>query len=457
MGKVSARPESSSAINSADFSPKDIITRDVCVIGGGSSGTYSAIRLRDLGKSVVVVERSDRLGGHTETYTDPATQGKVDIGVVVWHDLDIVRNYFARFNVPLTKANFSIPGVTTEYVDFRTGKIASQYSPSNPAALGGALAAYGAQLAKYPYLEAGFDLSYPVPADLLLPFGDFVKKYSLDAAVSLIFSFAQGLGDLLAQPTLYVMKNFGLDILRNIQVGFLTTERHDNSELYQKARAQLGDDVLLLSEVVATDRNADGGAKILVKTPSGLKLILAKKIVLTIPPKLNNLLGFDLDDTERSLFRHFGNSAYYTGLLRNAGIPPNISFANVGVDTPYNLPVLPGLYGLSQTGIPGLLSVKYGSPVELSEEQVKEDVIESVNRLRMAGTLPTTTPEFAVFASHTPFELTVPTSAIEAGFYKRLYALQGRSRTYYTGAAFHTHDSSLLWQFTETLLPSIAS
>ena len=40
---------------------------------------------------------------------------------------------------------------------------------------------------------------------------------------------------------------------------------------------------------------------------------------------------------------------------------------------------------------------------------------------------------------------------------EKLNALQGRNRTFYTGAAFHTHDSSLLWQFTEALLPRIAA
>lgn len=76
-------------------------------------------------------------------------------------------------------------------------------------------------------------------------------------------------------------------------------------------------------------------------------------------------------------------------------------------------------------------------------------------RLRTAGTLNTTTPEFAAYESHTPFELTVPKEAIAGGFYKDLYALQGQRHTWYTGAAFHTHDSSLLWQFTEGLIPDI--
>jgi hypothetical protein len=452
---AAALPAPTTAVSTDGFAASNVITRDVVVIGGGSSGTYAAIRLRDLGKSVVVVETGDRLGGHTHTYTDPGTGATIDIGVVVWHELPIVRDYFARFDVPLVKASFDQAGQTSVYVDYRTGKVVPGYAPSDPSA---ALGAYAAQLSQYPYLEAGFDLPNPVPPDLLLPWGDFVKKYNLGAAVNTIFNFGQGLGDILKQPTLYVMKNFGLDILRNLSVGFLTTERHDNSELYEKAQAELGADALLRSRVIATDRDAAGYANLLVQTPSGLKIIRAKKIVLTAPPKLDNLFGFDLDATETSLFAQFGNSAYYTGLLRNSGIPDNLSVNNIGDGTPYNLPSLPGVYSISPTGVPGLHSVKYGSPKQLSDTQVKADILAAVKRLRTAGTVPTaTTPEFAVFASHSPFELTVSPSAIQNGFYRKLYALQGRNRTYYTGAAFHTHDSSLLWQFTEALLPSIAS
>lgn len=434
------------------YTKEETITRDVCIIGGGATGTYSAIRLRDMGKSVVVVERNDRLGGHTNTYRDPATQATIDIGVVVWHDLDIVKQYFSRFDVPLKKAVFGGPDQVTRFVDFTTGNFAN-FTPPDPRE---ALAAYGAQLANYSYLEAGFDLPDPVPDDLLLPFGDFVKKYSLDAAVYTIFSYGQGLGDLLRQPTIYVMKNFGLDILRNIQVGFLTTERRDNSELYRKARDELGSDVLLRSRVARTERNKDGDSvRVLVDTPSGRKIIRAKKIILTIPPKLENLRGFDLDKTERSLFRQFRNSAYYTGVLRNSGIPDNTSVSNVGQNTPYNLPPLPGVYYIGATGVPGLHNVKYGSPVPLSDEQVQADIKASVRRMGDVGSFQTKDPEFATYASHTPFELTVPVEAIKAGFYRDLYALQGRNNMFYTGAAFHTHDSSLLWQFTEALLGRI--
>jgi hypothetical protein len=454
VGAGGAAAAVGSVVPDATTGRPEIITRDVAIIGGGSTGTYAAIRLRDLGKSVVVVESNDRLGGHTHTYTDPGTGAMVDIGVVVWHELPLVRDYFARFDVPLEKASFDSPGMQSLYVDYRTGKVVDGYTPSDPSA---ALGAYAAQLAQYPYLEAGFDLPNPVPPDLLLPWRDFVKKYALDAAVGTIFNFGQGLGDILNQPTLYVMKNFGLDILRNLQVGFLTTSRHNNSELYEKARTELGRDALLGSRVVGTDRDAGGCASVVVNTPDGVKIIRARKILVTIPPKLDNLAGFDLDRTESRLFGQFGNSAYYTGLLRGSGIPDNVSVNNIGDGTPFHLPPLPAPYSISPTGVPGLHSVKYGSPRTLPTAQVKADILAAVRRLRTAGTVDTRTPEFAVFASHSPFELTVSPSAIKNGFYRELYGLQGRNRTFYTGAAFHTHDSSLLWQFTEALLPRIAA
>lgn len=61
-----------------DVDPENIITRDVCVLGGGASGTYAAIRLRELGQSVALVEKQDHLGGHTRTYHDPDTGTTID-------------------------------------------------------------------------------------------------------------------------------------------------------------------------------------------------------------------------------------------------------------------------------------------------------------------------------------------------------------------------------------------
>ena len=44
------------------FAPEDVITKDVAIVGGGGSGTYAAVRLReDLNQSIVLVEAQDHL------------------------------------------------------------------------------------------------------------------------------------------------------------------------------------------------------------------------------------------------------------------------------------------------------------------------------------------------------------------------------------------------------------
>ena len=226
---VFALPEPSSNYLAVEWSPNDILVRDVAIIGGGATGTYAAIRLGELGKSVVLIESKDRLGGHTETYTDPTTKTNIELGVLEYHDIDIVKNFFGRFNISLIKVSGlgGAPG-PTDFVDFRTGTLVPGYTPSDPTM---AMGIYASQVAQYPYLETGFDLPNPVPSDLLLTFSDFITKYGISAAANIIFNFNQGNGDFLKLPTIYVMKLLTLSVLQGIQTGFLTTAKTDNGAI----------------------------------------------------------------------------------------------------------------------------------------------------------------------------------------------------------------------------------
>jgi predicted NAD/FAD-binding protein len=58
----------------------------------------------------MAVKAEDRLGGHTQTPIDPLTGGHVDYGVVVWHDLPVVRRYFVRMNMSLVKDSIADTG-----------------------------------------------------------------------------------------------------------------------------------------------------------------------------------------------------------------------------------------------------------------------------------------------------------------------------------------------------------
>jgi hypothetical protein len=434
----------------AAFTESHVIHRDVCVIGGGSAGTYTATRLGDLGRSVVVVEAKDRLGGHTETYHDPVTGGTVDIGVIVFEDDPLVHRHFGRFGIDLVPVGGF--GATNRYVDFRTGRPVD-YTPPVPAAL----PTYFELISRYGPIDTVFNLPDPVPQDLVASFADFVDKYDLDSVVPLIFNYGQGLGDFLDLPAAYTVNNFGLGVVRNILSGsFITTAAHDNSLLYERATTHLGGDVLLESQVIRIDRSASE-VRVFVATPDGPRLIRAKKLVVTVPPLLRSFAGFDLDAVERSLFGQFISGAYYTGVVRLSGVPEGVSLENVAAETPYNLPPLPGLYQVSPTGIPGLYNVKYGSPAPLPAERVRRNIRADIERVAAAGTYPVKFEDLEVFASHTPFELHVAPAAIARGFYGKLNGLQGRNRTYYTGAAFHSHNSTRIWNGIEGLLPSIAA
>lgn len=431
-----------------------VLRRDVCVLGGGSSGTYAAVRLRDLGHSVVVLERSERLGGHTETYTDPVTGETVDIGVVVFHDIPTVRDYCARLGVPLTGASF--PAGDTAYVDYRTGLVVDGYTPPVPTALPD----YLALLERYPYLDDGYQLPDPVPAELLRPFGDVVRAYGLDSVVTLVFNFGQGIGDLLRMPALYAFKLVGLSVVNSVLTNsFVAVPNQDNSLIYQRATALLGDDVLFGAQLRSVDRGGPGPVELLVSTPDGDRLVRCDRLVVAVPPEPDGaLLPFDLDGAERSLFARFKARHYSTGVLRLAGLPAGLGVTNVGADTPYHLPPLPAPYGVSPAGPPGLWNVKYGAPVPLDDRWVRADIAARIRLWRAAGTFPDVDiVGLETFSDHRPFELAVTPADLAGGFYRRLYALQGTHRTYWTGAAFHCHNSSLLWRFTEALLPLVTS
>ncbi len=422
----------------------DIIERDVVVIGGGSSGTYTAIRLQDYNKTVAVIEKKDTLGGHAETYTDPSTGFTIDLGVVVFAQSQTVTDYFSRLNVTL----ITTPSVEVNntYVDFSTGKIVDYHLPSTEA-VETALNTYITRLQEYPTLQGSFNMTYPTDPDLLLPFGEFVAKYQLGDLVPQVFSYNQGYAPLLDISMLYIFKYLNLAELNSFKEGFLTTTNQNAGELYEKAAAYLGpDNVLLSSTVVSIDRSADGAALIVVATPTGPKLIRAKKIVSTIPPLIQNLRGYDLSDEEKGLFGQFHANGYYTALLNNTGI--NATLNAVAPSRPYGIPELPGPYSIRVDK--GLAHIYYGSPKVMTEEHVKADMIANLRRFQEANGIQTDgEPEWVAFANHAPFNLMVSNEAISGGFYEKLFALQGKRNTFYNGAAWHTQDSSVLWKFTD--------
>lgn len=476
---VNAQLSSSRAWTTWDINDdqwSEVVTRDVCIVGGGSSGAHAAVKLLDRNKTVAVVERNDRLGGHAETYRDPRSQVPVDFGVVIHQPLQVVMDFFWRFEIPLLNmssvawnqpgepANKSLPSVGymsfRRYSDFRNGLGVERpnIDPTN------AFERMAQILSRYESILHGSDLPNPVPEDLYIPLGAFIDKHDLSNVVPTWYQFSQGMGDLLHMPTIYAIKYFNLGDIRALTQGYLTSARGAIAELYEKAGKYIGEsNVFLQSTVVAANRRnqttTTGERELLISTRgAGLKLLSCRQILLTIPPTLANLGGWDLSREEHGVFSQLASAnGYWTGLVTNVGLNQTITYVNAAAGTPFHVPVLPALYALTPTGVlDDVWTVKFGSTntPELTEAQVRDHIRDEVYRLQVASGIPVSEIEFLTFVSHSPFMLHVPGEEIRDGFFGRLAALQGGfgGTMFYSGAVFHTHYTALLWRFNEEVV-----
>ena len=450
-------------LDPSHYGPDCTIDVDVAVIGGGSVGTYAAIQLKDQGKKILVIEKKDRLGGHTETYTDPESGIPIDMGVKIYYDDPIVYDWYARFNLTVAPANISVTGgAPPQYIDFRTGNILQGVPASNNTALAAALQRYSAVLAKYPQLEDGFFLPDPVPEDLLMPFGQFVEKYDIGPVVQLFFKLAGAFGDILELPTIQQFRAQSLGFLKTLS-NFQTSSVSNNSLLFAKATTELAaaDSLFLSSNVLQTERvSKSGSVKMLVDTPSGRKLVAAKKLLITIPPTPAALANFNMNEEELSIFMQLQGFGYYTSIIRNAGTPNNVSAQILALDQPYALPPMPGLYFCNPSGAPSLSVCYYGTKLGqfLSDDEAKAAIIADLKKYQTANGLNVTEPEFVAFSNHSPSWLMVSSEATKAGFYKKMYALQGKRNTFWTGATWRAQDSTASWKFTKKyVLPALVA
>lgn len=426
----------------------ETLERDVCIVGGGSSGTYAAIQLKDQGYSVAVVERNDYLGGHSETLYLP-DNNYIDYGVEGVFNDELSRDYFERLGVaykPLLPDSFD-----TKYANFETGEKAE--NPSGLLSTIAAATSYRAAIEQFDYLRHGvYDLPDPVPDVLLRPFREFVESHKLQGTLQLVLQFAQNVGNLLDAPLLYIIQNFGIGHIDALLSGGYITPTNGMAEIFQTAGGVLGSENVLLQSTVANSTRSDDGVQLTVQSGSEKKrtLIKAKKLLITFPPLLDSLQSFDLDSNETSVFEKWFWRSYYAAIVNNTGIPSDINVANVNPhNEPGNMPNMPFQWELQYYGVPGYLITKIIGESNLTEDAARELVLSDIRRFGTAGTYDITDPEIVSFRSHSPETLMVSTDEIRGGFYRRLYGLQGYRSTFYTGLTFCTDYSSLLWAYTK--------
>ncbi|KAH8593610.1 hypothetical protein B0O99DRAFT_653146 [Bisporella sp. PMI_857] len=201
------------------------LERDVCVAGEGAGGTHAAVSLIDLNKTVVVIERNDYLGGHTNTY----------------FNVSLLNMSSVKVNEAGQPPKKAVPALLYNtvpyYLDFR-----------NDEAVTDAFQRFAKVLSTYSYLLDGYGLPDPVPEDLNTPFGVFLEKYNLTAEWAACSTYLLS--------TIYVIKYYNLDDLIYGAQGYLAEANGNNSRIYTKAREYVGSDNLLLeSTVIAANQD----------------------------------------------------------------------------------------------------------------------------------------------------------------------------------------------------------
>lgn len=300
----------------------------------------------------------------------------------------------------------------------------------------------------------------PVPEDLTIPFGQFVAKYKIEAALPTLWTFLSGLGDVLAAPTVFAFQNFNAVHMQQISAGQMFRTAN-NSALYAAVAGHLGAESLMFdSRVAAADRGASG-VTLLVKSGCGKDvLVKAKRLLVTIPPTKDNMHPLDPDAAENALFAKWTYNDLQVGLLTGSGLPDGISITNVDPsadNSTLHLPKGTFVDPIASTGVPGIFRTMVVGPAGMRIQAAKDLVRQSVSAMGAAGTFANVSRvDLAAWTDHGVSQLRVSGAELAAGFFSKLYALQGQKSTWLTGAALAADYTSTLWVFTEqVILPGL--
>ncbi|KAJ4323262.1 hypothetical protein N0V84_004390 [Fusarium piperis] len=448
-----------------------VIEKDVVIIGGGGSGAHAAFRLReDFGKSIILIEKEAILGGHVDSYVDASSGKAYDYGVQSFIDVNGASDFVTqRLGVEIKP-----PGRVsrlTRHVDFETGKEVNYTGPA-PAALSAALVKYAELCSLYEdmILPSFRDFPAPedIPEDLLIPFGDFARKHSIEAIVPMLFQVTGlGVGDVTGQMTLVVMQAFGGPMARSFlgQMSSFAPASERNQDIYDAFAEKLGKDVLYSSTVINSKRTKKG-VDLTVKTSSGrLVKIKAKRLLLSIEPTKSNLAPFDLDTTENGVFSKFDYTRLYAGIVSNPALPKNYSLTNLPeAAAPNNFlafPDVPFLARFEWIGTGGneeLFRIMVIGDRHLDGKDAKKLVQTNFDTLVKSGAVEVsgwTKIKFVAYAQHGPMHMHVSAEEMRQGFIQDLYALQGLRSTWWTGGAWVANFQTHLWWFNDILLPQV--
>lgn len=436
-----------------------VIDTDVAIIGGGASGAFAAVRTReDLGKKIVLIEKSDRLGGHTSTWHDPVTKAPFNYGLGVFMNMTAPREFFARFNISL-KLPDRAEGRTV-FADFNTGK-RTNYSEPTPEETAAAIARLGPEWYKYESMMLPTTQNFPsgdsIPNDLLLLWDDFARKYNVEPVTTTIWNNVGIVTDNALMIDMW--KVFDPSVLRGVMVPV----SEDNSEIFDKVSQLLGNDAMYKSQVVSS-RRTDNGVQLQVQGDGGMVTVNAKRLLITIGTNLIDREVYDLDDNEDALLHSVTGNRQWAGLVSHPSLEGFSITNSPAAAAPSNhlvhprAPSLQAFEFLGNSSTGPVYRTIITTKMEHDMEDAKNVVQTALQNLMIAGTVPDGNVgqvDFKALHDHGMMYRHHSPEQLRADIVRRTNALQGKRSTWYTGASWSVHNAAMLWNATDIILPKM--
>ncbi|KXZ54236.1 hypothetical protein GPECTOR_5g327 [Gonium pectorale] len=450
---------------------------DVCVVGAGGAGLFTAVRLKQMGYRALVLEKADRVGGHCYTWTEPNTGAKIETGVVLYCDIPLVVDTFKRFNVTLVPYDPTGSAGQSSYRVSPSGQWLSKESVMNVTAYQKAFELFlGLMSTRFAYIETengempDFDKLPPATVQMLLrPFGELLDSLdkelgpgALEPLYDIIGRLLQiGPGPMREVSALVALRNLRPAILK-IMLGQGYTVKNGCSSLYHAFHRYLGGWVKLGAAPFSITRRSS--RMDVTYTREGRKVkTTCRRLVVSAVQSLDNLESFinNLDAKEKAVFSQVTYNIFSKAVVRT---PYKMGSNPKGVSvqlSEFGYKDLPAVVALGTMGPLGVgLTWTVGPTPVATRQGIADLIISNLTTWSAAvgGAFPIPAKRKDVFLDGPDLHQHTPRPADMTqlpAFYNALYGLQGHRNTYYTGALLSHNAQYDVWRYSDWLVRNV--